>query len=44
MNNNAKAAAAVAAKEQEEKPPHVKQFQVYRWNPDKPDEKPHMQV
>ncbi|TIC59102.1 succinate dehydrogenase and fumarate r [Wallemia mellicola] len=26
------------------KPPHMKKFQIYRWNPDKPAEKPRMQT
>lgn len=46
VNNNIKASAAapVATKGPEDKAPQVKEFAIYRWNPDKPEEKPHMQV
>ncbi|CEQ41318.1 SPOSA6832_03042, partial [Sporobolomyces salmonicolor] len=40
LSQNARAlATAVQAK-----PEQIKQFQIYRWNPDKPAEKPHLQT
>lgn len=35
--------ATVVTEEPQEKTPRIKQFQIYRWNPDKPSEKPKMQ-
>lgn len=35
--------AAAAEAKQSEKPARLKTFAIYRWNPDKPEEKPHMQ-
>jgi len=35
--------AAAAAEPQQQKPPKIKTFSIYRWNPDKPQEKPYMQ-
>ncbi|XP_056647659.1 uncharacterized protein LOC130900703 [Diorhabda carinulata] len=35
--------AAAAETKRSEKPARPKTFAIYRWNPDKPDEKPHMQ-
>lgn len=37
------AAAAAAAEPAPAKKPRIKTFEIYRWNPDKPNEKPHMQ-
>lgn len=36
-------AAAAAAEPAPEKKPRIKTFEIYRWSPDKPGEKPHMQ-
>jgi len=38
-----KSMATVATEEPQEKAPHIKKFQIYRWNPDRPSEKPKMQ-
>jgi succinate dehydrogenase (ubiquinone) iron-sulfur subunit len=38
IRQNATAATAVAAS------PHMKKFLIYRWNPDKPGDRPHMQT
>jgi succinate dehydrogenase (ubiquinone) iron-sulfur subunit len=35
--------ATVVTEEPQEKASRIKQFQIYRWNPDKPSEKPKMQ-
>jgi succinate dehydrogenase (ubiquinone) iron-sulfur subunit len=35
--------SSVAGEAPQEKAPRIKTFQVYRWNPDKPSEKPRMQ-
>ncbi|KAL1494804.1 hypothetical protein ABEB36_010343 [Hypothenemus hampei] len=36
-------AAAAVAPEQQQKPSRLKTLSIYRWNPDKPQEKPYMQ-
>jgi hypothetical protein len=36
--------ATVVTEEPQGKAPRIKQFQIYRWNPDKPSEKPKMQM
>ncbi|XP_050304933.1 succinate dehydrogenase [ubiquinone] iron-sulfur subunit, mitochondrial [Anthonomus grandis grandis] len=42
-SSNAAAAAAAKAEPKKEKAPRIKTFAIYRWNPDKPNEKPTMQ-
>lgn len=37
------AAAAAAAGPQQQKPPKIKTVSIYRWNPDKPQQKPYME-
>ena len=37
-------ASVSEAPAQTETQPRMKKFQIYRWNPDKPTEKPHMQT
>ncbi|GAA5981227.1 hypothetical protein JCM5350_006068 [Sporobolomyces pararoseus] len=39
-----KNARALATAATESKPEQIKKFQIYRWNPDKPSEKPHLQT
>ncbi|XP_066157162.1 uncharacterized protein SdhB [Euwallacea fornicatus] len=41
--NAAAAAAAKAPEPQKQKTPKIKTFSIYRWNPDKPQQKPYMQ-
>lgn len=36
-------AAAAAAEAEPQKKPRIKTFEIYRWNPEVPNEKPHMQ-
>lgn len=43
MNTSSSDSAAAAAEPAPVKQPRVKTFEIYRWNPDKPNEKPHMQ-
>ncbi|XP_031631770.1 succinate dehydrogenase [ubiquinone] iron-sulfur subunit, mitochondrial [Contarinia nasturtii] len=43
LNTSTSDAAAAAAEPAPTKQPRVKTFEIYRWNPDKPNEKPHMQ-
>lgn len=43
MNTSATDSAATAAEPAPSKEPRLKTIKVYRWNPDKPEEKPHMQ-
>lgn len=41
--NNTSATGAAAADPQPKKQPRLKTFEIYRWNPEKPNEKPHLQ-
>lgn len=41
--NNTAAIGAAAAEAEPKKQARLKTFEIYRWNPEKPNEKPHMQ-
>ncbi|XP_055309730.1 succinate dehydrogenase [ubiquinone] iron-sulfur subunit, mitochondrial [Sitodiplosis mosellana] len=41
--NTSSSDSAAAAEPASAKKPRIKTFEIYRWNPDKPNEKPHMQ-